>query len=292
MDTGTGGVNFTVTVELNRLLTQWQSWGLRSKPKVIKPFAGGLNHEAVLLHCDGQYRVLKRFSTPSPQAISHQQWAAQQRLAPAVIYADPESCYCLMAAIDAPPLTPQTVSCVELRAIGAALRELHQQSPTPAADHFAVRSACETYLSALDERASALHEQLLPLLEQFTVDSTPHCFCHNDLVAENCFVEHQRGLFIDWEYAALNNPWFDLAGVRYYLQLTPAEFEILIQSYQESWLALAQAPIASIAEIAVLWLDILWHLHKNGASYWPRLQRKLQELQNLVRQLGSELYLS
>lgn len=44
---------------------------------------------------------------------------------------------------------------------------------------------------------------------------TPYreCLCHNDLVAAN-ILEGSEGLkFIDWEYAGLGDPWFDLALV-------------------------------------------------------------------------------
>ncbi|HET6564643.1 MAG TPA: choline/ethanolamine kinase family protein, partial [Xanthomonadales bacterium] len=39
------------------------------------------------------------------------------------------------------------------------------------------------------------------------------CLCHNDLVAGN-ILEGSQGLkFIDWEYAGLGDPWFDVALV-------------------------------------------------------------------------------
>lgn len=41
---------------------------------------------------------------------------------------------------------------------------------------------------------------------------TPMTLCHNDLVKDNLLFKFNDVVIIDWEYAAMNNPYFDLAS--------------------------------------------------------------------------------
>lgn len=62
---------------------------------------------------------------------------------------------------------------------------------------------------------------------------TPYreCLCHNDLVAGN-ILEGSQGLnFIDWEYAGLGDPWFDLAVVIEHHGLSEPLEQGFVQAY-------------------------------------------------------------
>lgn len=62
---------------------------------------------------------------------------------------------------------------------------------------------------------------------------TPHreCLCHNDLVAGN-ILEGSQGLnFIDWEYAGLGDPWFDLALVIEHHGMSESLEQGFVQAY-------------------------------------------------------------
>ncbi|HKX57210.1 MAG TPA: phosphotransferase, partial [Xanthomonadales bacterium] len=62
---------------------------------------------------------------------------------------------------------------------------------------------------------------------------TPYreCLCHNDLVAGN-ILEGSQGLnFIDWEYAGLGDPWFDLAVVIEHHGLSESLEQGFVQAY-------------------------------------------------------------
>ena len=55
--------------------------------------------------------------------------------------------------------------------------------------------------------------------------------CHNDLLPANVVDDGDRLWLIDWEYAGIGNPLFDLAGVAANFQLTDEESEDLLQCY-------------------------------------------------------------
>ena len=59
------------------------------------------------------------------------------------------------------------------------------------------------------------------------------CLCHNDLHPENVLF-NDRIQFIDWEYASLNLPYFDLAYAIEHFQMNKSEIGYFISEYSES----------------------------------------------------------
>jgi thiamine kinase len=62
---------------------------------------------------------------------------------------------------------------------------------------------------------------------------TPYreCLCHNDLVAGNILESSQGLKFIDWEYAGMGDPWFDLAVVIEHHGLSESLEQGFVQAY-------------------------------------------------------------
>jgi thiamine kinase-like enzyme len=55
--------------------------------------------------------------------------------------------------------------------------------------------------------------------------------CHNDLLSANLIDDGQRIRIIDWEYAAMGDPLFDLGNLSANHDLTEAEDELLLEAY-------------------------------------------------------------
>ena len=55
--------------------------------------------------------------------------------------------------------------------------------------------------------------------------------CHNDLLNANFIDDGERIRIIDWEYAGMGDPFFDLGNFSINHELTPAEDEILLAAY-------------------------------------------------------------
>ena len=55
--------------------------------------------------------------------------------------------------------------------------------------------------------------------------------CHNDLLAANVFFDGERVRLIDWEYAGMNDPFFDLANLAANNELGEAEERELLERY-------------------------------------------------------------
>lgn len=73
-----------------------------------------------------------------------------------------------------------------------------------------------------------LYQQALLYSKKFTAS----CNCHNDLSPGNILLAGQLKI-IDWEYATLGDPIFDLAGICVNFKFSPMQEKMLIRIYSE-----------------------------------------------------------
>jgi len=121
-----------------------------------------------------------------------------------------------------------------LERLAEVLRCLHRLPPVGAA--FDPAGAVRRYAAHLDTpQATALAGQAERLLSAIGKISDSSALCHNDLVAENV-LETEQGdlLLIDWEYAAIGDPYFDLAVVVRHHELDDALANRLLSAYLEN----------------------------------------------------------
>ena len=98
-----------------------------------------------------------------------------------------------------------------LERLARLLRELHGLAPVGAA--FDPLTAARRYAAQLgSERSRSILRRAEKLVQQLATDSTAPALCHNDLVCQNV-LEGERLMLIDWEYAGIGDPFFDLAVV-------------------------------------------------------------------------------
>ena len=270
-------------MRLHDAIEEWRLWGVSAKPELVHVFDQGLNHLTAKLQVDGEPRVLKVFSTANPHETRAQEIAAASGLAPALSYVDAAHRYVVMRLAVGSNPAPEQVCDEQIERIADALNSLHSLTLAHnQSDAFDLVWFCDGYLTTAGLKAQQLHQDVLPYLEEFVEDPTPRCWCHNDLVVANMFVDTQRVQFIDWEYADLHNPWFDLAAVVLYLKLSRAQATVLLSRYARISAAQVDTRIFFVSQIALLWGDMLWHLAKFGESYWVEMQAKLDQLHALL----------
>ncbi|MFQ5635993.1 MAG: phosphotransferase, partial [Gammaproteobacteria bacterium] len=89
------------------------------------------------------------------------------------------------------------------------LQRLHGMSPVGAP--FALCDRVARYAAGIgSSEAGALEAEIQVLLGRLATHDA--CLCHNDLVCTNV-IEGDRLYLIDWEYAAVGDPFFDLATI-------------------------------------------------------------------------------
>lgn len=282
--------NNRITLALNN----WQDMPIEEKPTLIKTFAAGLNHETYLISSNDQKAVLKLFSEPSYSAITMQKFASAYKIAPEVYYVNKDFDLALLEYINSETVT-ENLSSQDLISLAKALRKLHSlTAPNISSQlgNFDLLAFYDSYLAAIptkDSLAHRIHEQIQPIIIMYLNDTTQWCLCHNDLVQENCFIFNQNALFIDWEFAQQNNPWFDLAAIIYYFHLDIRQSTFFLNAYQPTWESKVTKSIYTSSQVALLWADMLWHLARSKGDAWPDLKNKLDDLSRLAKQLNIDL---
>jgi thiamine kinase-like enzyme len=270
----------------------WRAWPIVGPPKISSRFESGLNHRTLLIVSAGKQYVLKLFEPPLPTAIAAQRWAAKRALAAKVVYAPNDGRYLLMEFLNGEELVSSEPDVVNVRAIAELTRGLHDETIDRtgiACGYFNYWAYCEQYLQQSESEIHKLHHSLKPALDIFTQDQTPLKFCHNDLVLSNCLLDDGNAVLLDWEFAQINNPWFDLASIIYYWQLNASQSRLFLAAYQCDLVAQHQQPIFYASQCAVLWLDILWHLDKFGSDHYSKLSKKIGHLEVLAQALEDHL---
>ena len=160
---------------------------------------------------------------------------ARAGLAPEPVYSDLKTGVFLRRFLKGRSWTEADLSCPEnLRRLASRLRELHRLPP--AGDHFDPLAAARRYQARLGTRESlALLQRAERQVAKINAPQSARVLCHNDLVCRN-IVEGEALMLIDWEYAAVGDPYFDLAVVVQHHGLGADGAEQFLRGYlQESF---------------------------------------------------------
>lgn len=188
------------------------------------------------------YRAVLRLRDPGrriPAVDRHRELLAQERaaaagLAPAVLAADPDAGWLLMEFVAAEPWSEQDFGNRErLLALGAQLRRLHALPP-PAAAPFDAQAIARGQLALLGQAGATVEEEVLARAAelrdlQAEIQSLGSlALNHGDLAAAN--VLGARCCLIDWEYAQLTDPSYDLACLLEYHPQSQPHLEVLLHA--------------------------------------------------------------
>jgi thiamine kinase-like enzyme len=122
----------------------------------------------------------------------------------------------------------------KLKLLANRLRDLHALPPV--GNKFEPGLAARRYARQLNTaEAQAYADTTNLILAELRFQPARECLCHNDLVAGNIVEsgseDGSRLMLIDWEYAGLGDPWFDLALVIEHHQLNDETQAGFVQAY-------------------------------------------------------------
>ena len=194
---------------------------------VVAPLAGGMtNHNFRVADGGQEYVVRLGIDLPEHGVQRHHEpvvarAAHQLGLSPEVVHAGPG--VMVSRFIAGRTLEPADLhDPARLAQVVTLLRRCHHAmpallaAPLPQFDVFAVLHA---YVADLQARSGHLLQQRLTGLAMLAgqleaaVAPMPAVFGHNDLLAANLIDDGQRLWLIDWDYAGLSHPLFDLANL-------------------------------------------------------------------------------
>ncbi len=114
-----------------------------------------------------------------------------------------------------------------LERLAAALKQLHALPLTGRS--FDASVAAKRYVRKIRGLDSTVVERCTEIISRMRLPQNL-CCCHNDLVAEN-IISTPDLMFLDWEYACDNDPFFDLATVVEHHELDESQAARILNAY-------------------------------------------------------------
>lgn len=206
---------------------------------------GGLTNESWLVTGAGE-RVVVRVSTADEAALQIDRKSEGRVLAevqragvgPEVLRWHPESRLLVTRYIEGAVWTLEDARApANISRLAGLLRQLHS---LPVRDDIAIvdlPAILEHYWATLEVRGKAdppgrTREEMLAAAVELSAHG-PRCLCHNDAHHLNV-IDTGRLWLIDWEYAGLGSPWFDLASVACNHDYDDDRRRLLLRHYLES----------------------------------------------------------
>ncbi len=196
---------------LTEALAQWQHWqpAPDAQPEPERVLGAGGSNTSLLVSDDGQRWVVRidGFDSQRMGLNREAEWralcnAAADRLAPQPVYRN-----LALGVLVCQYREPQAGAADSLAGVAALLRGIHA---LPAVKfRLDPLQRARGYLSVIGERA--LPSVLVEACDRLA--PTEMVLCHNDLLSTNRLVSDNRLLALDWEYAAMGDPLFDLAVI-------------------------------------------------------------------------------
>ena len=145
-----------------------------------------------------------------------------------------------------------------LKSLGRKLSLVHNTSISDDCSDIFINSM-ELYGNLLQNTSDEpLYMNALNLFKKLYFDGTPKVLSHNDLHPGNLIWEN-KFYFLDWEYAGLNHPCFDLASLVHNYKLDPNQIHDLSIGYGGDQELFAMERLKDWIEF-IIYLDEIWKI--------------------------------
>lgn len=274
-------------------LASWPAWS-DTPPALIGELEGGLTNQSYLLQA-GDARLVLRLNAENTSElgldraleIQALQRASLAGIAPALVYSDPEGSV-LITEYHGGQRWEATHAGEEdkLQQLARLLKTVHHLSPIDGILDLHARAkhywlTIGEINTSLLQTLRTLAPQLQGLFQRARASCTQLCVCHNDLLAENLLLSDDGKLIaLDWEYAAMSDPYFDLAVIIEGQQMNDASAQALLEYYADMPLNAALERLA-LLRVIYCYLDLLWTLVQ-GNTPQSIIENKFERLRNLI----------
>jgi thiamine kinase len=206
----------------------------------------------------GEQDAALQVSRKAEQAA--QEGASHLGFAPALIHVESDRGILVTQWIPASGSSQSLVDTPEgMTRLAVRVRALHDSAPPPGLRQIDVDAVVAGYWlpDSADEPTGPVSRAALRRLLDAAARrrrSNKMSFCHNDLHLRNVLDDGELW-FIDWEYAGLGDPLFELAGLAGYENLRPEQIRWLLRAYGDVT-ETALRPWQLLFDVVhVLWLD-------------------------------------
>lgn len=276
-------------------LQSWPAWSA-GKPRVIRALESGLTNQSYLLESGGIHYVLRLNASNTRQlgldrALELQalELASKACLAPEFVHTDSRYDFLVTEYRDGHCWrTGYAAGDEKLRALARLLTGIHGLPQVDgcldlqqrAAHYWRSIDRCYAHDDKLVRAVRSLQSELAAIFERTAALCARPCVCHNDLLPENLLVTRDATLLaLDWEYAAMGDPFFDLAVIVEGHAMDEAAALTLLTHYAGEP---AQPALHRLAMLRIIYcyLDLLWQLLQCDSPNTVTINHKLERLQH------------
>lgn len=173
--------------------------------------------------------------------------------------------------VEAEPLPPEDLEDPEtMAAVVRSVRAIHEMSPIPSTfDPFAVVRRYASTARELGVEVPAAYERALATSERiadaFAGRPVPECPCHDDLLNANFLRTPERVVIVDYEYAGMGDPFFDLGNLSVNNGISEGAQELLLEMYFGRGTPANRARLA-LMRIMSDFREAMWGVVQQGIS--------------------------
>jgi thiamine kinase len=204
---------------------------------------GGLTNESWCVE-GADVQVVVRISTADEHALQLNRYSETQVLSlvqaagigAEVLLCAPERRLLVTRKLDAQTLTLEALhDATCLSSLALLLQRLHALDAPASVQHTDLRTVLQGYWRSLQAQGltqeSDTGAHAMSIAEE-SVNTGQSCLCHNDVHHLNLMSDGSRLWLLDWEYAGVGDPLFDLASVCCYHRYSPQQIAQLLQAYR------------------------------------------------------------
>ena len=204
--------------------------------------------------------------------------AAEHELAPRLHFVDPEQGLLISDWVEPCTETVDWHVPESIKQLAQLTYNVHAL-PAPAL-RLDLEAHLRFYLARICNRDPRITRLFYSMVERLqSLPPHPAVFCHNDISPANLLGDPLR--LVDWEYAGVGDPAFDLACLIRAFAFSESEARLLLDAYQGlggccPWGRIEE--MLRIADfVAVLWANVFWE-SSNEVSYKNMFEQRLSEL--------------
>jgi aminoglycoside phosphotransferase (APT) family kinase protein len=208
----------------------------------LERIAAGSSHPAWRAIVDGAGMCFVRLAASTPASLGSDLQAEARvlarvvdaGLAPRVLYNDPTRGLLVTEWIDSVERSPGAPRPGEIEACADGLARLHAVPAPAGVRRVDFRSQAEQLRRHASARTidPGMEECAARVFRESAARCEVQCLCHNDLNPSNVLVDRTgRVRFVDWEYAGLGDPAYDLASYACTHELDAASCAVLLAAY-------------------------------------------------------------
>jgi thiamine kinase-like enzyme len=262
--------------EVAALVERVPGWAGRAR--ILGPLDGGITNQNLLVDVDGQLFVLRLAGKDTDllgidrrvERVAAERAAALGIAPDVAAFLEPEH-YLVTRFVpgDAIPVDEMSDAAV-IERVASMLRAFHGSGELPGSfDCFRIpeqsaRHARERGV-AIPAAFDSAREHAAEIEAAFRASPEPPVPCHNDLLNANFLRDDPRIWLLDWEYAGMNERYFDLGNYSVNNDLDPAADERLLSSYFGS-VTPRRAARLSLMRIMSDLREAMWGVVQQGIS--------------------------